>query len=291
MTGQLFVVPAGRPEDPYVRLSSSWPTAASSASATSASSGKIGLYGRDPADAASSSPRSAAAAVFAAFGPEPLDPAFTLRDFRAPDPATVAAGSSRSCSTSRSSPASATSTPTRRCGRRGSIRCGPAGTLRPADERRLYERVRTDPGRGGRAARQLDRRLHGARRRRLDAGAPAGLPADRRAVPALRPADQADRHRRAFDALLLVVPAAAGRPTARARRAILRTMTGGPRRAGRRWTELAGEGTVGLTPARPTGARRGHGPSGRSGPPRPAGRRRALGAGRARRSADVASCA
>jgi len=29
--------------------------------------------------------------------------------------------------------------------------------------------------------------------------------------------------------------------------AILRTMTGGPRRAGGRWTELAGEGTIGLT--------------------------------------------
>ena len=29
--------------------------------------------------------------------------------------------------------------------------------------------------------------------------------------------------------------------------AILRTMTGGPRRAGRRWTELAGDGTLGLT--------------------------------------------
>jgi hypothetical protein len=30
--------------------------------------------------------------------------------------------------------------------------------------------------------------------------------------------------------------------------AILRTMTGGPRPNGPRWTELAGEGTVGLTP-------------------------------------------
>ena len=30
--------------------------------------------------------------------------------------------------------------------------------------------------------------------------------------------------------------------------AILKTMTGGPRRAGRRWSELAGEGTLGLTP-------------------------------------------
>ena len=53
------------------------------------------------------------------------------------------AGSSRCCSTSRSSPGSATSTPTRRCGRRGSTRCGSAATLRPPDERHLYEAIRS----------------------------------------------------------------------------------------------------------------------------------------------------
>ena len=82
---------------------------------------------------------------------------------------------------------------------------------RDAATRRRAPPVRggpADPGRGGRAPRQLDRRLHGARWRRLDAGAPAGLPADRRAVSALRAAGQADRHRRAIDPFLLVVPAA-----------------------------------------------------------------------------------
>ena len=57
--------------------------------------------------------------------------------------------------------------------------------------------------------------------------------------------------------------------------AILRTMTGGPRRAGGRWTELAGEGSLGLTPdeaARAATPR--HGPSARSGPPRRDGPRR-----------------
>ncbi len=65
-----------------------------------------------------------------------------------------------------------------------------------------------DPGRGGRAARQLHRRLHGARRRRRDAGAARRLPAHGAAVPALRPADPADRDRHPGDALLLVLPAA-----------------------------------------------------------------------------------
>ena len=102
--------------------------------------------------------------------------------------------------------------------RRGSTRCGPSATLRPPDERRLYRGRPHDPRGGRRAARHLDRRLHGARRRRLDAGAPARLPAHRRAVPALRPADPADRDRGAEHPFLLVVPAAAAGATGRARR-------------------------------------------------------------------------
>ena len=76
----------------------------------------------------------------------------------------------------------------------------------------------------------LDRRLHRARRRRLDAGAPQRLPADGRAVPALRPADQADRDRGA------VAPTSARGASGCRRRdragaaAILRGMTGGRRR-------------------------------------------------------------
>ena len=72
--------------------------------------------------------------------------------------------------------------------------------------------------RGRRASRLLDRRLHGARRRRRDAGAPRRLPAHRPAVPPLRAPDPADRDRHPRHPLLLVVPAAAGRAIARARR-------------------------------------------------------------------------
>ena len=169
------------------------------------------------------------------------------------------AGSSRCCSTSRSWPASATSTPTRRCGGRGSTRCGPPRRSGRPTSAACTRRSATILAEAVERRGSLDRRLHGARRRRLDAGAPRRLPADRRAVPALRPADQADRDRRAVDALLLVVPAPAGRRPRRARAAILRTMTGGPRRpragAGRSSTA---EGSVGLTPTRRP-VRAGHG--------------------------------
>ena len=93
-----------------------------------------------------------------------------------------------------------------------------ARTLRPADERRLYRRHRRGARRGRRASRLLDRRLHRARRRRRDAGAPRRLPAHRPAVPPLRAPDPADRDRHPRHPLLLVVPAAAGRAIARARR-------------------------------------------------------------------------
>ena len=191
-----------------------------------------------------------------------------------------AAGSSRSSSTSRSSPGSATSTPTRRCGRLASTRCAPprpsgrptSGACTAAVRRILAEAIER---RG-----ELDRRLHGARGRRLDAGAAPRLPAGRRALPALRPADPADRRRRARDALLLVVPAPARGAIGPGRRRSSAAMTPRPGRTpgprGRRWSELDGEAALGRTadeaaagPSAP-----GPGPSGPAGrPPRATGAR------------------
>ena len=229
MTGQLFVVPADTPEDPYVRLVLELADGRELRFRDIRKFGKIGLYGRDPVTGELVA-EVGGAAVFAAIGPEPLDDAFTAA--RVPAPAPPAQGPAQAA-------AARPVVPRRRrqhLRRRGAVGgpAPPAAHGRHAAPARRAAAVRgdpADPGRGGRAARQLDRRLHGARRRRLDAGAPAGLPADRRAVPALRPAGQADRDRRALDPLLLVVPAPSGRPTARAAAAILRTMTGGPRRA------------------------------------------------------------
>ncbi|MBA2717788.1 MAG: bifunctional DNA-formamidopyrimidine glycosylase/DNA-(apurinic or apyrimidinic site) lyase [Chloroflexi bacterium] len=74
MTGQLFVVPQGGPEDPYVRLVLSLEDGREIRFRDIRKFGKIGLYGAD-ADAAAEDP-------FAKIGPEPLLDAFTVRAFR-----------------------------------------------------------------------------------------------------------------------------------------------------------------------------------------------------------------
>ena len=156
------------------------------------------------------------AAVFAAVGPEPLDDAFTLRDFRRR--IRRRKGRLKPLLTDQSFLAGVGNIYADEAlwrARLHPLRSAPS--LRPPDER---PPVRGDPavlGRGGRASRLVDRRLHRARRRRLDAGAARGLPAHRRALPALRPSDPADRDRRPVDALLLVVPAAARRRPAASR--------------------------------------------------------------------------
>ena len=141
MTGQLFVVPAETPVDPYVRLVLELADGRELRFRDIRKFGRIGLYGRDPVTGELVT-EVGGTGVFAPFGPEPLDPAFTVRDFR------------RSLR--------------RRKGRLkpllldqsflagvGNIyadealwaaRLHPlrtAGTLRPADERRLYEALRT----------------------------------------------------------------------------------------------------------------------------------------------------
>ena len=218
MTGQLFVVPAETPGDPYVRLVLELADGRELRFRDIRKFGRIGLYGRDPVTGELVT-EVGGAAVFAAIGP----------------------GAARSAR-SRSATSGAG------CGAR-------KGRLKPllldqsflagvgniyADEAlwaaRLHPlRTARHAAPAGRAAPvrresggSSPRRSSGAARSIDDYTAPdgdgsmqehlAGLPADRRAVPALRPADQADRRRRPVDALLLVVPAAAGRATARARR-------------------------------------------------------------------------
>ena len=118
-----------------------------------------------------------------------------------------------------------------------------AGTLRPPDERRLYEAIRRI------LAEAIERRGcsiddytapdgDGSMQERLDVYQRTGEPCPRCGRPIKRIVIGARSTH-----LLLVVPAPAGRPTGRPGPAILRTMTGGPRRAGGRWTELAGEGS------------------------------------------------
>ena len=70
MTGQLFVVPQGGPEDPYVRVVLELADGREIRFRDIRKFGRIGLYGADTAD------------PFATTGPEPLSDAFTVAAFR-----------------------------------------------------------------------------------------------------------------------------------------------------------------------------------------------------------------
>ena len=72
MTGQLFVVPAETPVDPYVRLVLELADGREVRFRDIRKFGKIGLYGRDPVTGELVT-EVGGGAVFAALGPEPLD--------------------------------------------------------------------------------------------------------------------------------------------------------------------------------------------------------------------------
>ncbi len=196
------------------------------------------------------------------------------------------AGSSRCCSTSRSSPASATSTPTRRCGRR---------ELHPLRTRRRPSVPPTSATCTSRSGGSWARRSSGAAARSTTTPRPTATarcrstcrstsgPASRVRAAAGRSSGSSSGHGRPTSARGASGLAPADRKSAAA---ILRTMTGGPRRAGRRWTELAGEGTLGPDARRrPPAPRPRRGPTGRSVPRPPAARRH----GRRSRRADQGS--
>jgi formamidopyrimidine-DNA glycosylase len=246
MTGQLFVVPADTPEDPYVRLVLELADGRELRFRDIRKFGKVGLYGRDPITGDLVA-EVGGAAVFAAIGPEPLDDAFRIRDFRRRlrrrkgrlkplllDQSFLAGigniYADESLWRARLHP----------------LRTVP--TLRPPDERRLYESVRSV------LAEAIERRGSsiddytapdgdGSMQERLDVYQRTGEPCPRcgraikRIVVGARSTHLCTWCQR--------LPAG----DRRGARSILRTMTGGDVRRGRRWTELAGQDSLGLTPA------------------------------------------
>jgi len=245
MTGQLFVVPADAPEDPYVRLVLELADGREVRFRDIRKFGKIGLYGRDPATGELTT-EVGGTAVFAAFGPEPLDPDFGLRDFR------------------------------RRLRRRkrrlkpllldqaflagiGNIyadealwmaRLHPlrtAGTLRPPDERRLFEAIRTILGEAiERRGSSIDDYTapdgDGSMQERLQVYQRTGEPCPRCGRPIKRIVIGARSTHLCTWCQRLPAGDRKGAAT------ILRGITGGSRRPGGRWTEIAAEGALGLTP-------------------------------------------
>jgi hypothetical protein len=216
MTGQLFVVPADVPEDPYVRLVLELADGRELRFRDIRKFGKVGLYGRDPGSgelvnevggAARLRGHRAGAVGRRVHGPRvPTAAATPDRPAQAVAPRPVVRRRDRQHLRRRVAVA---------------VEAASAPDGRHAATARRAPPVRGDPRRprrGGGAARLLDRRLHSPRRRWLDAGGPRRLPADRRALPALRSAHQADRGR------------ARGRPTSARGVSASRLRTGrGPR--------------------------------------------------------------
>jgi len=245
MTGQLFVVPADAPDDPYVRLVLELADGREVRFRDIRKFGRIGLYGRDEATGELTQ-EVGGAAVFAAFGPEPLDPRFTLRDFRRR--LRRRKGRLKSLLLDQSFIAGV-----------GNIYADEAlwtarlhplrtvGTLGLADERRLYTAIRTI------LAEAIERRGSsiddytapdgdGSMQERLQVYQRTGAPCPRCGRPVKRIVIGArSTHLCSWCQRLLAADRTAAAP-------ILRAMTGGVRRTGRRWTELAGEGSLGLTP-------------------------------------------
>ena len=269
MTGQLFVVPADAPEDPYIRL------VLELADGRELRFRDIRKFGQGRAVRARPGHRRAGdrgrrrrrlRGDRAGAARSRLHASATSGDGSGDG----RAGSSRSSSTSRSSPASATSTRTRRCGRRGCTRCGPPARCGPPDERRLYERsARSSPRPSSAAAppSTTTPRPTATARCRSTSRSTSGPASRARAAADRSSAIVVGARSTHFCSWCQRLPAG-DRAGART---ILRTMTGGRRQRGRRWTELAGEGSLGATPdeSRPP---REAGPSERSEPPRPVAR-------------------
>ena len=203
MTGQLFVVPASRPIDPYERLALALDDGRELRFRDIRKFGRVGLYGADDDPFDGVGPRAAGRPLHPS-RVSPPDP----RPARPPQAAARRPGLPRRGRQ-------------HLCGRGAVALEAPPAALGavPAPARRarpLPQRAR-DPGGGGGAAGIVDRRLHRPRRRRGDAGAPRRLSADGSAVPALWPADPSDRRGDPVDPLLLVLPAAAVEGTPRGR--------------------------------------------------------------------------
>src|SRR5512146_2938992 len=81
MTGQLFVVPATRPEDGYVRLVLAFDDGRELRFRDIRKFGRVGLARRDPDAGGDLRGELGGTRTFKGFGPEPLDAAFTVRAF------------------------------------------------------------------------------------------------------------------------------------------------------------------------------------------------------------------
>ena len=246
MTGQLFVVPADTPLDPYVRLVLELADGRELRFRDIRKFGKVGLYGRDPVTGELVA-EVGGAAVFAGIGPEPLDDAYTVREFRRRlrrrkgrlkplllDQSFVAGVGNiyadESLWRARLHPLRS------------------ASSLRPPDELRLYAAIR------GVLSEAVERRGSSID----DYTAPDGDGSMQERLDVYQRTGQAcPRCGRSIKRIIVGARAThfcswcqrLSRSDRKRASAVLRTLTGGVPRRGARWTGLAaGEGSTGLTP-------------------------------------------
>jgi formamidopyrimidine-DNA glycosylase len=258
MTGQLFVVAADAPEDPYVRAVIRLDDGREVRFRDVRKFGRIGLYVRDPG---TGEPvvEPGGAAVFAGHGPEPLDTAFTVTAFRRR--IRGRRGRLKPLITDQSFLAGVGNIYADEALWRARLHpLRSAATLRPPDERRLYSAIRDVLSeavafRGSSIDDYTAPEGDGSMQERLEVYQRTGEPCPRCGRPIRRIVIGARSTH--FCSWCQRLPAGDRAGAA----AILRTMTPrgsgrmappgarGSARRGPRWTERAGAGALGLTPA------------------------------------------
>lgn len=239
MTGQLFVVPASLPEDPYIRLVFELADGRELRFRDIRKFGKVGLYQRDPLTG-DLLEEVGGAAVFAGVGPEPLDAGFTLREFRRM--IRRRRGRLKPLLTDQSFLAGVGNIYADEALWRAKIHpLRSATSLRPPDERRVYEAVRAVlteavERRGSSIDDYTAPDGDGSMQESLDVYQRTGLPCRRCGRPIKRIVIGARSTH--FCSWCQRLP---GRDRAGAR-AILRDTIGGGTTRGRRWTELGSGG-------------------------------------------------
>jgi formamidopyrimidine-DNA glycosylase len=246
MTGQLFVVPAGTVEDPYTRLVLELGDGREVHFRDIRKFGKIGLYGRDPSSGELVEDVGGAA-VFAAIGPEPLAESFTLREFRLRIRRRKAR--LKPLLVDQSFLAGVGNIYADEALWRAKLHpLRTAASLRPPDERRLYEAIRevlseAVERRGSSIDDYTAPDGDGSMQERLDVYQRTGEPCPRCGHPVKRIVIGARSTH--FCSWCQRLSAADRKHSS----VVLRTLTGGRVRGGGRWTQLAaGEGSTGLTP-------------------------------------------
>jgi formamidopyrimidine-DNA glycosylase len=252
MTGQLFVVPADTPQDRFVHLVLELADGRELRFRDIRKFGRVGVYPRAALAGGQAAADLGAGDVFE-LGPEPLDPAFTLKAFRAH--IRGRRGRLKTLITDQTFLAGIGNIYADEALWRSKLHpLRSAASLRPADEKRLYQAIRNVLAeavefRGSSIDDYTAPDGDGAMQERLAVYQHAGEPCPRCGRPI---------QRIILGARSTHFCSWCQRLSAADRKASTRILATArvPERRGRRWTEIGGEGAVGLTGAERAAAER-----------------------------------